>query len=404
MRANFGHMSASRQRMLKRQDQPKPLLGRWIFGRYQSGHLDAYRDWMIGMGRTTKQANEVFSRARKMIRLCHWRTIEDVNGEALELAVSRLLRHRRGLSLKTCNDYLKAPAQLCRWMARPKIGRAASNPLADIEYFNAATDPRHPRRALEPGEFDRLVASVRRIGRVWGRMSAADRVMYYLLKLHTGLRNQEVASLTPEAFDLGEDFPSITVAAAYSKHRRADTQPILPDLAGELVPWLAGKTPGQRVFAVPAKPNLMWRADLAAAGIEYCRDGAYADLYALRHTFATQLGRSGASIKTVQTLMRHSDVRLTARYMHATLHDEMAALRALPLPSHPERRMTATGTYGPAPHPAGLEPATLGSEDRRSGPASVYETDAQPVFGAVEALSQSEISRLRELLAQEAQR
>ncbi|HWP40948.1 MAG TPA: tyrosine-type recombinase/integrase, partial [Tepidisphaeraceae bacterium] len=344
----LGQFDARAERMAEH--EKAPLLGCWVNGQYVAGHLDDYRAWMIAIGRTPKQANEVYSRARKMLRLCRFKTILDVTAETLRVAVAHALRQKRNLSLKTCNDYIKAPAQLCRWMCRPTIGRARFNPLADIELYNAATDaPRHPRRALTRQQFEHVLATTRRSGAYQGTgMSGEDRAMYYLVKMHTGFRNEEIASLTPESFDLDANAPAIMVEAAYSKHRRRDVQPILPELAEQLRSWLAGKPKGQRVFDVGDKPYLMWRADLETAGISYRDDdGRFADLYALRHTFATELGRSGASIKTVQQLMRHSDVRLTARYMHATRHDQIQALRILSVPAAAPVS-AATGTFGGA--------------------------------------------------------
>ena len=40
-------------------------------------------------------------------------------------------------------------------------------------------------------------------------------------------------------------------------------------------------------------------------------DGRQADFHALRHTFLSRLGRSGASAKVIQRLARHSTVGLT---------------------------------------------------------------------------------------------
>ena len=58
--------------------------------------------------------------------------------------------------------------------------------------------------------------------------------MLYTLAVSTGLRAGEIRSLTPTSFDLDADSPTVTVAAAYSKRRREDVQPIRGDFAMEL--------------------------------------------------------------------------------------------------------------------------------------------------------------------------
>ena len=65
------------------------------------------------------------------------------------------------------------------------------------------------------------------------------------------------------------------------------------------------------------------------------REGQQADFHALRHTFLSRLGRSGASATVMQRLARHSTVGLTLdRYTHAGLFDLQTAVEKLPpLPS-----------------------------------------------------------------------
>ena len=93
----------------------------------------------------------------------------------------------------------------------------------------------------------------------------------------------------------------------------------------------------------------MLRADLKAAGIPYCdRDGRVVDFHALRHTFVTNLARSGVHPTVAQRLARHSDVNLTlSRYTHTTLEAQGEAVRALPDTSGPADAAEATGTDGP---------------------------------------------------------
>ena len=57
-----------------------------------------------------------------------------------------------------------------------------------------------------------------------------------------------------------------------------------------------------------------FRADLQAAGIPYVdAKGEYPDFHSLRKTFGTMLTLAGVGQRTVMELMRHSDMRLTAK-------------------------------------------------------------------------------------------
>jgi hypothetical protein len=90
----------------------------------------------------------------------------------------------------------------------------------------------------------------------------------------TGFRAGEPRSLTPESFELAGDPPTVTVKAACSKHRRDDLQPIRPDLAAALGPWIASKAAGMPVFGnLTTHTASLIRHDLEAAGLA-SRDAA----------------------------------------------------------------------------------------------------------------------------------
>lgn len=95
----------------------------------------------------------------------------------------------------------------------------------------------------------------------------------------------------------------------------------------------------------------MLQHDLKSAGIPYVDpDGRYADFHALRHTFITNLMKSGVNPKTAQSLARHSTIELTMNvYTSLTVHDQAAALASLPAPPIlvAEAAFKATGTDGP---------------------------------------------------------
>ena len=76
------------------------------------------------------------------------------------------------------------------------------------------------------------------------------------------------------------------------------------------------------------------------------RSGGVADFHALRHTFITNLARSGVHPKTAQALARHSTITLTMdRYSHSLLEDHAAAVGRLPdLAQASDQEARATGT------------------------------------------------------------
>ena len=179
-------------------------------------------------------------------------------------------------------------------------------------------------------------------------LSGPDRALVYTLAVDTGLRANEIRTLTPTSLDLEATPPIVTVSAAYSKHRRDDALPLRHDLISELRPHLDRFAPGQTVFRLPDKPAKMLRADLAAARDAWNRTetdaerrrweeseflayrddtGRVADFHSLRHTFITNLARGGVYRKLAQALARHSTITLTMdRYSHTVIGDRADAL------------------------------------------------------------------------------
>ncbi len=89
--------------------------------------------------------------------------------------------------------------------------------------------------------------------------------------------------------------------------------------------------------------------DLKAAGIPYVdAKGEYADFHSLRKTFGTMLTLAGVPQRVVMELMRHSDMRLTAKtYTDAGMLPVDATITKLP---------SLNGAVNPAPQ---LAPQSL---------------------------------------------
>jgi len=353
---------------------PKALGFRAHEARTLADHLADFQSALLAKGGTRKHALVTRNRADRVLTLARARRVSDLSlSKALEaLAALR----SEGLGPETINHHVRAVKGFSRWLWRD--GRAREHYLAHLATVNPDADRRRRRRALTVGEANRLVQAAER-GPVVKGMTGPDRARCYALALGTGFRASELASLTPERFDLAGDPPTVTVAACYAKNGKEAVQPLPPALADRLAPWLATLPPGRPVFPLPDRTADMIRVDLTAAGIEYETPSGVVDFHALRGCYISYLVSSGASVKTCQTLARHSTPSLTIGiYAKASLHDITGAVGSLPdhAPDRPSpEAVAATGTDGrriskrfapPLPHTgdgSGRELSVIGGDE-----------------------------------------
>ena len=241
--------------------------------------------------------------------------------------------------------------------------------MMQVAKLNANTDRRRIRRALLNEEVTWLIQTTEK-GPVVRAMAGPERAMLYRLAVETGLRAGELASLTQASFHLADlDAATVTVTAAYSKHRRDDVLPLRRDVAEAVAAFIAGKPADMRLFAVPPRTAEMIQTDLAAArdawikaaGTKQEREarvatvfladidisGRVLDFHALRHTFITRLARSGVMPAVARSLARHSTIVLTMdHYTHTLIEDERAALDRLPAIEAPRANVAALAATG----------------------------------------------------------
>ncbi len=323
-------------------------------------HVSDWHDAIIGKGTTSKHADLIRNRAQRIFDGCRFIFWPDVSASKVQTYIAELRtdsEERRGISAQTSNFYVQAVKQFCRWMVQD--GRAPDSPVAHLKGINVRTDRRHDRRQLTDDDLRGLLGAARNGPERYG-MTGPARATLYQLAVESGLRASELRSLTWGSFDLDSNPPTVTVQAAYSKHRREDTLPLKSSTAQMLARWRDESGTADRrspVFATMAeKSNIvkMLRADLTVAEIEY-RDeaGRVADFHALRHTFITNLARTGVHPKVAQQLARHSTITLTMdRYSHLVigeLADGLSALPELDTGARDQERQRRTGTCDIAP-------------------------------------------------------
>ncbi len=311
-------------------------------------HLADFQAALSAKGGTERHAKVTAYRAGRVLELAKARRISDLSLSKTLTALASL-RSKEDLSQETINHHVRAVKAFSRWLW--KDGRAREHHLAHLATSNPEADRRRRRRALTHEEAARLVRTAEN-GPVVMEMTGPDRAMLYALALGTGFRADELATLTPDRFDLASNPPTATVDACYSKNGREAVQPLPQSLADRLGPWLALRPAGRPVFDGMTKRTAeMLRVDLEAAGIPYETSAGVIDFHALRGTYISHLVSSGASVKTCQTLARHSTPSLTIGvYAKASLHDIAGAVEALPdlgVTRHPtSEAAAATGTDG----------------------------------------------------------
>jgi integrase len=186
-----------------------------------------------------------------------------------------------------------------------------------------------PRRALTPGEFRRLMASLLALN----LPDAFERATCYFLAVTTGLRRGELEALRVRHLNLAE--PSLTLEGRSTKNRQTVHVPLLAEVAAYLAVLLGQDLPEPRplrpeakVFqAIPEKRTLY--KDLDRAGIAKVTADGKLDFHAFRHTFCTWARQAAIDARLRQSLARHSDPRLTQRYDHVVSPERRAAIDRL---------------------------------------------------------------------------
>ncbi len=350
-----------------------------------SAHFDDYEAHLESLQRDDRHVEGTMRYLRKLAGALEWRTLAGIDAHALTAHLSEQAE-KRGTGARTFNAAATAWRAFGRWCVRSN--RLAATPLAGIGARNLDADRRRVRRDVSTDELARIIEAAtrspsvmvakavrnakgeRRIVAV--RMTCPERAWAYRIAAGTGFRVGEVASLTPESFDLSGDTPSVIVEAAYSKRKRRDVQPIRPDLADLLRPWLASKAQGGRVCPLPdGKAGLLLQADMDTAraawineartpaergereASDYLRHadaaGRVVDFHGLRVHYISRVVEAGANVKEAMELARHSDPKLTLKtYARVGMHNLARVLDGMPKadtrPAREAETLRATGT------------------------------------------------------------
>ncbi len=336
------------------------------------------KDYMASLMLEKRDADTLRIAQWTMDRLLEWgkwQRIGDITADSMRSILTTL--DRRGLTPSYQNKFIMRVKAFVHWLQRE--GRITANPLANLKRVDERNGKRtRARRALTDPESSALLLN-----------TTEDRREKYAWALLAGLRRSELKELRWGDLRLNAPRPFIQLRPEQTKNGKADALPIHP----YLLKLIQQRTPGMPdtcvVSTVPDMKTMV--KDLNRAGVVLAdAKGRRADFHALRHTYCTNLDRTGCSYTTKRALMRHSDSGVTEGYSHARLDELYAAIERLPSPGNDERSTAIrTGTddkaldhlldqnmviSGPTGAPTGTESQTnhdtCPDEDRRYNPSA----------------------------------
>ena len=181
--------------------------------------MSDFKAALTAKANTADHVAMVTGRAKRVFNGCGFKYFSDIAATRVQSFLNTLRTgtdEKVGISAQTFNFHLAAVKQFCRWMV--KHGRAAANPVDPLEPLNVKVDRRRDRRALAVEELRTLLTTTAN-GPNRGRMTGPVRSLLYRVAMETGLRSNELRTLTVRSFDLNPDTPTVTVTAGNSKNR-----------------------------------------------------------------------------------------------------------------------------------------------------------------------------------------
>lgn len=286
------------------------------------GTLDDYAAYLLAK-KTRDRTVDTYVRAVR--RFAWWIDAESTIGEITAESIGRYQLTRRALAAATIGKDLSAIRSYCRYLIRTHL--RADDPTLDLEF------PKRRKRLPRPLKKEQLrqletilsapppVLDVRK-RRIWLRNK---RIVIVLL--YTGLRRTEVAGLTWDDVYLLD--AQLIVRGETAKGGYERIVPLHQRVVAELETTPIAKRRG----ALAGHPDgrCLSHKSIGLIFERWLNDlGLRISAHKLRHTAATELLSSGASLVEVQQTLGHADIRTTEGYTALIPERQRAAINRLP--------------------------------------------------------------------------
>lgn len=187
-----------------------------------------------------------------------------------------------------------------------------------VSDYNFKVQDNINERTLKEHEIDILLSDAE-------QSKNKDLYLALQLALNTGLRNGEIHKARKSDIIQHKNCTYIKVRAKNAKSNKERAIPLNNNLYQMLLQHIKNLNDNDLIFSttlITAFRNCVERIK-TRYGVPHFR------FHDIRHTFASRLIERGATISDVQTLLGHSTVRLTERYMHNNIQNLVKAVNLL---------------------------------------------------------------------------
>lgn len=243
----------------------------------------------------------------RLSSLVHWADLHGVfslRDFSKEMAQKFAASVSTEYSTKTAREMLRLCRQFTKWCAD----------IYDMEDWNPFRPVALPKLEKRKKDFWTL----EQIDHILDAAPSSDFRLFWALMAFAGLRQSEACSFGPRS--LGNDGKLRVIG----KGNKESFLPVSERLGCEISRF--GKRLYEGMFDRPAfrhsRSNWILRKAVASSGI-ICE--GIANNHRFRHSFASNLIRSGVNVKAVQLLMRHENIQVTLDTYSHLLQDDLKA-------------------------------------------------------------------------------
>ena len=247
-------------------------------------------------------------------------TIADISADS----IGRYQVARGHLAAATIAKDLSGIRAYCRWCIKAKL--RSDDPTLELEWPKRIEPIPRALKARELRLLDTILDTPLPTLDVKQRRVRARHNRAILLMLYCGLRISEVPALDWRDVDLDEAMLIVRDAKGGKDRSVAIHDRVLRNLSETPEDRQRGAVCGKangKPISYKSMPHIFSSRYLGSFGLEI-------SAHMLRHTFAVQLLRAGADIRTIQTLLGHASLETTQRYLALDFDDKKKAINRLP--------------------------------------------------------------------------